>query len=193
MASTDVEPGDVEASFELRDLVEAALDGDQRAWDQLFRALYPRLLAYAKWQVGNEEAADVVSEALLRAVSAMDRFSWKGAGFEAWIFRILRNVIVDGHRRNGRSKRLLGVGEVAHQHDESVDGLLVEEEARSLRTAFRRLDRSDQEVLQLRVVACLSSEETAEVLGKRPGTVRMAQARSLARLRSFLAEEEQRT
>jgi RNA polymerase sigma-70 factor, ECF subfamily len=38
------------------------------------------------------------------------------------------------------------------------------------------------------VVAGLSSEEVATVMGKRPGAVRMAQARALDRLRELLKE-----
>ena len=42
--------------------------------------------------------------------------------------------------------------------------------------AFATLDPDDQEVLELRVVAGLSSEEVAAALGKRPGAIRIAQS-----------------
>ena len=46
----------------------------------------------------------------------------------------------------------------------------------------------EQELLELRVVGRLSAEEVGEVIGKRAGAVRMAQARALSRLRSLLEE-----
>ena len=73
---------------------------------------------------------------------------------------------------------------------EPLDGVLADEESGQMRAAFARLDSSDREVLELRVVAGLTSEEAAAVLGKRPGAVRMAQNRALARLRKLLEEEQ---
>ena len=57
-----------------------------------------------------------------------------------------------------------------------------------MRRAFGRLTDDEQELLELRVVGRLSAEEVGEVIGKRPGAVRMAQARALSRLRSLLEE-----
>ena len=56
------------------------------------------------------------------------------------------------------------------------------------RAAFARLDPDERELLELRVVGGLSSADVAAALGKQPGTVRMAQMRALARLRTFLEE-----
>ena len=57
-----------------------------------------------------------------------------------------------------------------------------------VRAAFARLSPEEQELLELRVVAGLSSDGAASVLGKRPGAVRMAQARALGRLRVMMEE-----
>ncbi len=57
-----------------------------------------------------------------------------------------------------------------------------------MRSAFARLALHEQEVLELRVVAGLWSDGAAHVLGKEPGTVRMAQARALGRLRVMMEE-----
>ncbi|MFT3767472.1 MAG: sigma factor-like helix-turn-helix DNA-binding protein [Minicystis sp.] len=68
--------------------------------------------------------------------------------------------------------------------------LLGAEASSAVRAAFHRLSAFDQEVLELRVVAGLSSDEVAAVLGKKSGAVRMAQARALERLRELLEQEE---
>ena len=57
-----------------------------------------------------------------------------------------------------------------------------------MRTAFGRLDPDERELLELRIHGGLSSEEVGQLLGKQPGTVRMAQARALQRLRTILEE-----
>lgn len=55
-----------------------------------------------------------------------------------------------------------------------------------MRAAFAKLSKADRELLELRVVAGLSSEDAAAALGKKPGAVRMAQARALEKLRAHL-------
>ena len=64
---------------------------------------------------------------------------------------------------------------------------LADEEAADLRAAFAALPAADREVLALRVIAGLSADDVARVLGKRAGAVRMAQSRALGKLRSALA------
>jgi RNA polymerase sigma-70 factor (ECF subfamily) len=170
-------------------LVEQARAGQVRAWEQLYRLFYPRLLAFAVQQVGPDRAADAVSDAMVRAVGKIDRFSWRGAGFEGWLFAILRNVLIDGHRRDRRWSRLALVPEPNDTRDPD-EGLAADEEARQVRAAFGRLRREDQELLYLRVVLGLPSEEVAAIVGKRSGAIRMAQSRALDRLRDLLWSDQ---
>ena len=173
-------------------LVERARGGDPAAWEALYRSVYPRLLAYAGRRLDPEAARDAVSEAMARAVARIERFAWSGdgGGFDAWLFAILRHVVIDAQRASA-----LRASAGADEPDEAptsapdpLDCLLGAEASRRVRDAFERLGAFDQEVLELRVVAGLSSDEVASVVGKRPGAVRMAQARALERLRDLLEE-----
>ena len=181
---------DVATRPNLEAVVQRARRGEAEAWETLYRSLYPRLLAYARRQLDDDRAGDAVSEAMTRAVSGIGRFEWKGAGFEAWLFGILRHVIVDRHRRAGRESRL-AFATPRPVDDEAADRLIELDDARALRAAFAQLSSEDRELLHLRVVSGLSAKETAAVLGKRAGAVRMAQARALERLRGLLVEVEQ--
>jgi RNA polymerase sigma-70 factor (ECF subfamily) len=173
---------------DIASLVELARAGEAPAWEQLYRLFYPRLLAFAARQIGADRAADAVSETMVRAVANIERFSWRGAGFESWLFAILRNVIVDGHRRERRWAQLAPVPE--GDSPEPDEGLAADEDARQVRAGFARLRPEDQELLYLRVVLGLPSEDVATILGKRPGAVRMAQSRALDRLRDLLRSQQ---
>ena len=52
-----------------------------------------------------------------------------------------------------------------------------------------RLPRDQAEVILLRVVVGLDADSVGEILGKRPGTVRVLQHRGLERLAAVLADE----
>ena len=175
-----------------RSLVERAQQGDEDAWHTLYGRAYPRMLAYARRRLFDvDEARDAVSETMVRAVGKISRFTWSGGGFDAWLFGILRHVVLDAQRAAGRRRPLPAVDGVAAD-DDPLGDILKGEEVAAVRAAFARLEPREQELLELRVVAQLSADEVAGVLGKRPGAVRMAQSRALSRLRALMDEEAAR-
>jgi RNA polymerase sigma-70 factor (ECF subfamily) len=193
MAPTDRYRRSVLSPADVAALAQRAQIGDDDAWEDLYRLAYPRLLAYARRRLAHDAAVDAVSETMVRAVAKVDGFVWQGAGFEAWLFGILRHVVLDTQRAAGRRPTMASADRMLSTHPSQepgpLDRLLGDEEARAVRSAFDRLGAADQELLELRVVAGLSAEQVGEVLGKRPGAVRMAQNRALARLRSLLNGE----
>lgn len=174
------------STAELVELVRRAKEEDDaEAWETLYRGTYPGLLAYARRRLwGRTEADDAVSETFARAYRRIGAFQWTGGGFVAWLYGILRNVVLEAQRRDRR----VNVGPPAdpRAEDDSLDEVLLDEEAAAVRAAFASLSPHDQEVLELRVIADLAAEEVAAVVGKRAGAVRMAQSRALARLRAAL-------
>jgi RNA polymerase sigma-70 factor (ECF subfamily) len=174
-----------------RALVEAARTGDSRAWDELYRHVFLRLRAYVVRRCGRDMAEDLVNETMTRAVAAIDRFRWEPAGFDAWVFGIARRVTAS-HNRTAARARGRAYAQEPVQSTAGLPGEAIEldEDHAAVRRAFARLRPSDRELLELRFVANLSSEEVAAVLGKRVGTIRTAQSRALARLREILGDEE---
>jgi RNA polymerase sigma-70 factor (ECF subfamily) len=168
-----------------RQLVEQARAGDGSAWETLYRQLYPRLRAYAIAHGGPSAADDLVNETMARAVAAIHRFRWESSGFDGWTFGILRRVCAEHHRRrtrDGRKPRF----EFASRDTEPGERLEIAEDHEQIRRAFQRLSAGDQEVLELRLISCLSAEDTARVLGRSPAAVRTAQSRALANLRKMM-------
>jgi RNA polymerase sigma-70 factor (ECF subfamily) len=165
-------------------LVEQARAGRADAWEALFRPLYPRLVAYAVRRSFPDAADDIVAETMTRAVESIDQFRWGRAGFDGWVFGIARRVSAEHARRETRAAR---PSPTADGPSVPVDeGVCLAEEHAEVRAAFESLRPDDREVLELRVIAGLTADQTASVLGKRPGTVRVAQSRALARLRDRL-------
>jgi len=174
---------------ELRVLVERAKRSDPDAWEALYRDAYTPLLTYAARRLNNREAADdAVSEAFARAYERIDRFTWRGGGVYAWLFGILRNVLLEAHRASAR-QIALGEHDQADLNPGPAEEVLALEEKDHVRAAFQRLPEDDRELLELRVVGGLDAKDTGAVLGRRPGAVRMAQSRALTRLRALMAEQ----
>lgn len=172
---------------QLRSLVAWAREGDPDAWEALYRRAYPRLFAYARRRLAtDEQAEDAVSEAMVRAMKRIVDFTWSGAGFDGWLFGIVRNVVYEAYRQGAKSVPTdanAPGAEVAWDGPGPLDGIVADEETTMMRTAFSRLTDADRQVLELRVVVGLDSAQAAAVMGRESGAVRTAQSRALQRLR----------
>jgi RNA polymerase sigma-70 factor (ECF subfamily) len=140
--------------------------------------------------LGSADAGrDAVSETMVRAVACIDRYQHHDDGITPWLFGICRNVVGEAERY---SRRFAGSEPPEEPADlpELCHRLVAEQDCDTLRRAFARLNAQERELLELRVVGQLSAEQTASVLGMKPGAVRMAQMRALARLRTFVEDGE---
>jgi RNA polymerase sigma-70 factor, ECF subfamily len=167
----------------LSNALAAARNGDEHGFAVLWRALQPGVLRYLRVVVG-DVAQDVASETWLQVARDIREFRGDLTGFRVWLFRIARNRGLDELRRAGRRKE-----EVREMHGD--DGAPVPD---AVLEAMDRLDTAwalaqiatlptDQaEAVMLRVVAGLDVAQTAAVLGKRSGAVRVAALRGLRRL-----------
>ncbi len=160
---------------------------DPNAWEALYTGSRPPLWRFARARLATaDQAEDAVSETMVRAMSAVARYRSGPGGLIAWLMGIERNVINEMYRAGQRHRAVPAAVEPAAP--EPTDRMVAAAEASAVRAAFAELPFDDQELLGLRVVARLDTESTAKVLGKRPGAIRMAQARALGRLRVSLRE-----
>lgn len=163
---------------------------DPDSWEQLYLHARPVLWRFARLRLATaDQAEDAVSETMVRAMSAIDRFApdrRRRQDVVAWLLGIERNVINEAYRAGRRLRAVPDLCEEAAA--ESIDPVVAAEESRALRVAFAELPSDDQELLGLRIVGRLDAAAAGRVLGKRPGAVRMAQARALGRLRVTLSE-----
>ena len=175
----------------LRALAKKASRGDEEAAALLFDEYYPRVYRYAAARLGpGPSAEDAASETFAKVVRELGRFKWRGAGFEGWLFRIARNVIVDMQRRTGRETL---TGETIEPSETSREGLpetaVVDvESAAELRGLLERLPPEQREVLLLRFGAGLDTNETGRAMEKNANAVRQLQLRALRNVRAMLPE-----
>lgn len=178
-------PGAELDDLALRRVVQRAVQADPDAWERLYRRSYSRLFAYARRRLTTDAAADdAVAETMLRALARIATFTWQGAGFDAWLYGILRNVVLESLRQNRRAtSEVLVPDHEEHDTTTMLEALVQRDRHDEVRTAFAQLSSDDQEILEMRVVAGLSAAGVAEATGSTAGAVRMAQSRALQRLR----------
>ncbi len=171
--------------------------GDRGALDKLAPLVHAELRRIARRQMGSErqghtlQATALVNEAYLR-LAGQQGFEWRDrAHFFAVCAQVMRHVLIDHARAHARDKR--GGGAVHVPLDEAANAAGVgSKEMLALDEALRGLEEVDPQkarVVALRYFAGLSIEETAEVLGISPTTVRREWRRAKAWLYRAIAGE----
>ncbi|HEX6056210.1 MAG TPA: RNA polymerase sigma factor [Intrasporangium sp.] len=164
--------------------------GDEHAFARLWRDLNPPLLRYLS--LGGEMAEEVAAETWTTVVRGLKRFTGDETAWRAWVFTTARRRAVDAGRKRARDAAL-GWRASTWTSDIALDSADVVLEAASTEDALRlvrSLPTTQAEVVLLRVVAGLPVAEVAELLGRSPGSVRVACHRGLENLARILAKKE---
>jgi RNA polymerase sigma-70 factor, ECF subfamily len=169
---------------ELAEAVQAAASGDEAGFATVWRALQPAVLRYLRVVVG-DAAEDVASETWLQVARDLPRFTGGPMAFRGWLFGIARHRALDQRRHATRRPE-----EPAGWFDDTSrapapDAATEAMESSGTAWALRliaTLPPDQAEAVTLRVVVGLDVTTTAQVLGKRPGSVRVATMRGLRRL-----------
>jgi RNA polymerase sigma-70 factor (ECF subfamily) len=162
----------------------AARAGDEEGFANLYRELNPSLLRYLSHHVGGA-AEDVASEVWLATWRRLGEFDGTGADFRAFLFMVARRRAVDDHRRRRRRPVTLPFGPSVEPvaGDDPAELVTFDLTAReAIRALTRSLPKDQADVVLLRVVADLSVDEVARIMGRSPGSVRVLQHRALRRL-----------
>ncbi|MDA8358761.1 MAG: sigma-70 family RNA polymerase sigma factor [Actinomycetota bacterium] len=175
------------------DLTAALADarrGDEWAIAVLFRTLQPPLMRYLRHHAP-DVAEDLAAECWLAVSKVLANFEGDAQDLRAWLFGAARNQVANHYRTRGRRLHLVRA-EAASGHappdpaDTVLDTLSAQEAVEAL---TRALPADQAEVVLLRVVGGLSVEQVATILGKSPGSVRVAQHRALRRLAKTWQQE----
>jgi RNA polymerase sigma-70 factor (ECF subfamily) len=175
-----------------RNLALRAGKGDAAAFGALYDRYVEAVYRYVYYRVRNDaDAEDLVSDVFMRALRAIPRYEPRVA-FLAWLYRIARNAVIDRARRS--RTQISFEDALAHpgvdQVVEPEEAILALSDKESVRDALAKLTPLQQEVIVLRFVEGYSTQEIADLVGKREGTVRGIQFRALEALRTLIPSRE---
>ena len=158
--------------------------------ESVYRQLAPQVLGYLRAR-GAEDPEGLTDEVFLSVIPRLSDVSGGASGLRTLVFSIAHARVVDEHRRRARRP--------AHTTYEPDLDPRLEESAENValqRVAGTRVDQllaelgEDQRaVILLRVIADLSLEQTADVVGRSVGAVKQLQRRGLLRLRELMRGE----
>jgi RNA polymerase sigma-70 factor (ECF subfamily) len=168
-------------------LVNAAREGDSRAFEALVRIHVDRLYGAARLILRDADLAeDAVQQALVRAWRDIRSLREPGR-FGAWLQKLLIRACYDELRRERRwSSRV----RLLHGLDQTIGDPHTFAERELLDHAFRRLSRDHRAILVLHFYLELEPVEIADRLAIPPGTARSRLHYAIAALRAAVEADD---
>src|SRR5687767_7053027 len=84
-------------------LVRLAQSGDAASFGRLYERYFEKVYSYLSFKLGSTtDAEDVAEQVFLKALESLGGYKWTGVPFQAWLFRIAHNMMVDTLRRRTR-------------------------------------------------------------------------------------------
>ena len=190
----------------LADLMDSYLDGDQRAFSQLYHRLAPMVRSHVRGKISDRATAeDLVQATFMKAHGARHRYAVPAGSnpdraVAVWYATIARNATIDHLRKLYRERavridtnkestaELLDTMRDPSPDSESI-AMARERElgiAARVRQALARLPASQREVVTLHKLEGKTMAEISEELGVREGTLRVRAHRGYKALANLL-------
>lgn len=172
------------------DLVPALRAGDPDAFAEIYRshagALYRYLLAQLR---DHGTAEDLTNETFVRTLRSAHTLRESTEELRPWLFRIARNLLFD-HVGSARNRREVVVDRPDEDHrswgPDPLSTVIQEAERTRLVASLNELSEDQRQCLMLRFLGDATIAETAAVMGRKTGAIRVLQYRAIRRLAEII-------
>ena len=165
------------------ELVLLAKGGDADAFGHLYEAYLDKIYRYIYFRVTDEQMAeDLISQVFTKAWENLDRYQPSGRPFIAWLYTIAHNTVIDHYRTRKDTVPIENTISLASDAPTPHEQAELHFEAENLRAALQTLTPEQQQVVVLKFIAGMSTDEIAAQLRKSAGAIRALQMRALQAL-----------
>ena len=157
---------------------------------KLYDAYFNKLYRFCYFKLSNQDLAqDIVSDTFLKALEKIKDFKQGKGTFQAWLFTIARNKVIDYYRKKDRHFNVDDFwGFEAEENLE--DNAEIKHLAEMAKKQLSLLNDKQREVVILKIWHELSYQEIARIVGKSEGACKMIFSRTVEKLKdSFYARE----
>lgn len=169
------------------ELVARLKANDDAAYREVVARFGEPLYGYIYSITGDHHLSeDILSETYLRMVEKIDTYTYYGAPFKAWLYRIAHNLSINALKRIRRTVGVEAIETATALSDDPATMIVERTEAEELRAALMELTEEQQHVVLLRFVAEQSPAEVAQALHKTENAVKQLQFRALRSLGRLL-------
>lgn len=164
-------------------LILSVAQGDMKALETLYNAMYREIYGYLLSLLGNEQTAeDLAQDTFLRVYKYAPKFVPAGSG-KSWVYKIAGRLALTYFKNNRDGSTALSEylsGEVNAEED-VLNAQLVAE-------AMQKISEEERQIISLHAISGLTLGEIADILNKPLGTIKWKHAEAIKKLRKLLEE-----
>lgn len=172
-------------------LIEGCINGSRKAQEDVFNAMYRRLLGVCmRYAKNDDEAKDILQNGFIKVFKSIENYKGDGS-FEGWIKRIVINTAIDNYRRK-KVKPVVVDSEMTDRvgsdlEDEVEDESIYQQiPVNVVLEAVQELSPAYQTVFNLYVMEGYNHNEIAEMLDISVGTSKSNLSKARLNLRKKL-------
>lgn len=180
----NLDQGDKEGPSDL-DLLTKVSKGDKKAFGDLYQKYLDQIYNFVYFQInGNkQEAEDLTEEVFLRTFKVILEKPTRNKNFRALVYTIARNLIIDRYRTRKIELDIENIDLASEKMQNPEKTMEHAQLSNELTEAIQELRPNLQEVIILRYILELSTDEIAEIMGISHNYVRVLQYRALKSLK----------
>lgn len=137
-----------------------------------------------------QDAEDITSEFFLKLWKVADTYCF-GGKHKRWLVTIARNMALDLLKKQKHEQLTLNEDTEEGAANEPADSVSTENtvvEKIAVTEALERLDESEREIVNMKILADMTFKDIAAVLGKPLGTVTWKYRNAISKLRKIVGE-----
>jgi RNA polymerase sigma-70 factor, ECF subfamily len=162
--------------------IQACKDGNMETFVYLYDAYVRKIYNFLYYRTFHQEISeDITSQVFLQAMGKIHTFDESKGTFQAWLYQIARNLLIDEFRKRKPTEDL-------NAHMDIASGINIENETQSalnseaLQKLLKTLPEESQELVTMRLWDELSYSEIAKITGKTEGSLKMQFSRIIGKL-----------
>lgn len=176
---------------EFESILRAAQGSAEWAWSRLYGWLAADIRGYLRAR-GAGSPDDLLGEVFVQLARNIGTFEGGAAKFRSWAFMVAHHRLIDEYRHRNSDRSIAtepaSLPEVPTAMSVEAEVLAVMSAAEIRAWLEQHLTDEQQTIVLLSVFGGLDTADIAATLGKKPGTVRVAHHRAMAKLRKAALE-----
>jgi len=169
-------------------LLTHILKGDKESFGILYQRYLDQVYNYIFFRVNrnHQVSEDLAEEVFLRAFNIVLEEPKGNKNFRALVFKIAHNLVIDQYRMEKHDEDIENVFLVSEKHHNPEFTFERSQLSKTLSNAIKELKPNLQEIIILRYILDLPTEEIADIMGISHNYVRVLQFRALQNLKVSL-------
>jgi RNA polymerase sigma-70 factor (ECF subfamily) len=164
--------------------VEKCQKGDLDQFAGLYEKYIEKIYKFIFYKTHHKETAeDLCAKTFLKALEKINDFDLSAGTFQAWLYKIARNNVIDHYRTDKSNISLDDVWDLSDDSD-LVKELDNDLKLESVRKYLRGLKSEQRDILIMRIWQGLSYREISEITGKSEASLKMVFSRTINKFRT---------